>query len=95
MIADTLSKVRQLIRGRKYAYQMVFDKQNKFTEVVLKDLARFCRAHDTTFDKDPRRHAALEGRREVFLRIQEYLQLTEDEILNIHRVKEISFEAKR
>lgn len=95
MIADTLTKVKRLIRGRKFAYQMVFAKENKFTQAVLKDLARFCRAHDSTFDKDPRRHAALEGRREVFLRIQEYLQLTEEEIYLIHRVKEINTEDKK
>jgi hypothetical protein len=84
-----------MIRGRKFAYQMVFAEDNQFTKVVLKDLARFCRAHDSTFDKDPRRHAALEGRREVFLRIQEYLNLTESQIYDLHRVKEITTEVKK
>ena len=36
---------------------------------VLADLRKFCRGDRSTFDADPRIHALLEGRREVFLRI--------------------------
>lgn len=90
MILDHLTKIRNLIRGRKYAYQMVFDEQNQFTKAVLKDLAKFCRAHETTYHKDPRQHAVLEGRREVWLRLQEFLKLTEDQIYELHKVKDMS-----
>lgn len=38
-------------------------------EKVLADLRKFCRGDRSTFDADPRIHALLEGRREVFLRI--------------------------
>lgn len=31
----------------------------------------------------------LEGRREVWLRIQEYLQLDSEEIYSLHKIKEI------
>lgn len=83
-----------MFKGRAYAYQMVFDKQNKFLETVLKDLAKFCRAHESTFELDPRKHAVLEGRREVWLRIQEHLNLSPDEFAKLHRVKEINQEKK-
>jgi hypothetical protein len=66
----------------------VFDPANVFTETVLRDLAKFCRANESTFAKDPRAHAVLEGRREVWLRIQQYLRLTEDELYQLHVVKE-------
>ena len=47
---------------------------------VLIDLAEFCRASETTFHKDARLHALLEGRREVFLRIVNFLNLTAEQI---------------
>jgi hypothetical protein len=43
---------------------------------ALIDLAEFCRANESCFHADPRMHAVLEGRREVWLRIQEHLHLT-------------------
>ncbi len=89
MIQDTISAVKRLIGKRQWAYHRVFDKDNQFTQTVLKDLAKFCRAHETTFNNDPRAHATLEGRREVWLRIQEYLQLDVDEIYELHKVKEM------
>ena len=49
-------------------------------ETVLADLAKFCRATETTFHTDPRAHAVLEGRREVWLRIQQNLNLTPDQL---------------
>lgn len=89
MIRDTVDAVKRLILGRQFAYNQVFDPENQYTKTVLKDLAKFCRAHETTFSGDPRLHATLEGRREVWLRIQEYLRLNVDEIYELHRVKEM------
>jgi hypothetical protein len=51
---------------------------------VLNDLAAFCRANKSTFHEDPRAHAVLEGRREVWLRIQQHLQLDEDALWKIY-----------
>lgn len=48
--------------------------ESRDAKLVLTDLASFCRAHDTTFHTDERTHAMLEGRREVFLRIQQQAQ---------------------
>jgi hypothetical protein len=51
------------------------------TGMVLEDLAQFCRANQSCFDPDPRIHAVLEGRREVWLRIQEYRTAKTEDIL--------------
>jgi hypothetical protein len=50
---------------------------------VLQDLAKFCRADTTCFHADPRIHSALEGRREVWLRIQKHLNLSSEELYAI------------
>lgn len=94
MIKDSLSRIKELILKRKRAYQMVFDKDNVFTSDVLKDLAKFCRAYDSTFHKDERMHAVLEGRREVWLRIQENLNLDVDQIYLLHRAIDLAKEHK-
>ncbi len=86
-----LKKISDFVRyisDRRLAYQKVFDSKNGDVHIVLTDLARFCRAHDSTFQKDERLHAVLEGRREVWLRIMENLKLNEDEIYALHRVRE-------
>lgn len=67
------SKAQQFVAARRTDYVQTFNTPHG--EKVLEDLAKFCRAHETTFHTDPRVHAALEGRREVFLRIQQHLNL--------------------
>lgn len=52
--------------------------------IVLSDLARFCRAHSSTGHADPHIAARLDGRREVWLRIQNHLRLTDDELWQLH-----------
>lgn len=87
-----LKRVKEYFDGLQHksiAYNQVFQKKSIHAQVVLKDLAEFCRAHKTTFLPDPRAHAVLEGRREVWLKIQEYLQLTPEQIYQLHKVKEI------
>lgn len=64
----------------KRAYQQAFGKGPG--EAVLIDLAPFCRADETCVvpgDRD--RTYVLEGRREVWLRIQDYLKLTPEELV--------------
>lgn len=68
-----------LFTRQKY-YQGVFDKEAPAVQEVLKDLAKFCRANQSTFDADPRIHAALEGRREVYLRILDHIELSSQEL---------------
>lgn len=65
-------QLADFLQHRQRAYQLVFG--SELAKTVLEDLAKFCRAEQTTFDPDPRIHAVLEGRREVWLRIQDHLK---------------------
>ena len=80
------------MQGLSIAYSRVFEKQSPFTHEVLKDLAKFCRASETTFHQDPRIHAVLEGRREVWLKIANALNMTPEELYELHKVKEFKGE---
>lgn len=71
-------RIQALLQRRQRAYQTTF--AGPVGEVVLADLAKFCRAYASTFHPDPRVAATLDGRREVFLRIQKYLKLTDDQL---------------
>lgn len=69
------------------AYQVLFASAEG--KIVLADLAAYCGARISTFDKDPHEHARNAGRREVFLRIHEWSSLTLEEIyaLRTPRIK--------
>lgn len=73
--AEEKERKRQFLFQRQKAYQDIFKKDSQSAQKVLSDLAKFCRASVSTFDADPRLHALMEGRREVFLRIMEHLEL--------------------
>lgn len=73
-----LDKVRQALGARAYAYRKTFS--GPLAETVLKDLALFCRAHDSTFHDNERVAAKFDGRREVWLRIQEQLRLNDPQL---------------
>lgn len=77
-VADLVARTRAFLRQRQVAYCTTF--AGPVGELVLADLAKFCRAHDTTFHPDPRVAAQLDGRREVWLRIQQHLQLTDTQL---------------
>lgn len=66
------------LRRRKQNYQLTF--KSPAGEQVLADLALFCRANETCFAADPRVHAVAEGRREVWLRIQQHLNLSSEQL---------------
>jgi hypothetical protein len=77
----TPDEALQVFTDTKRAYQLAFRAVGG--ESVLVDLAPFCRANETCVvlgDRD--RTYVLEGRREVWLRIQDYLKLTPEELVN-------------
>jgi hypothetical protein len=76
-----IDALRKFFSRRRGAYQDVF--RGPQAEIVLADLARFCRAHESTFHPDARAHAVAEGRREVWLRIQEHLKLSEVDLWSL------------
>ena len=73
-----IDKIRDFLIGRKQAYCQTF--KGVHGEGVLTDLAKFCRANDSTFHPDPRTEGVLQGRREVWLRISSHLNLTDAEL---------------
>lgn len=75
-------QARQFLSRRRTAYVRTFT--GPMAEEVLQDLARFCRANQSTFHADPRVHAVAEGRREVWLRIQQHLQLSDDQLWRVY-----------
>lgn len=67
---------------RQSAYKKTFD--NPEGRKVLADLRRFCRATQPTADvNNTNATFLLEGRREVWVRIQAHLQLTDEDVYNL------------
>jgi hypothetical protein len=67
----------------KAAYQLAFG--TGAGKAVLNDLRPFCRARETCVvpgDRD--KTMVLEGRREVFLRIQDFLELTPEDLIELY-----------
>lgn len=79
---NLIKQAQAFLARRRTAYLRTF--LNPMGEEVLRDLAKFCRAHETTFAADARAHAVAEGRREVFLRIQSHLRLTDEELWRLY-----------
>jgi len=75
---------KALIQERRKAYRKVLGGNDASTRIVIEDLKRFCRFSKSCFDPDPRIHADLEGRREVILRITEYLELDVEQLYLIY-----------
>lgn len=78
---DIYQRTVRFLRGRQTDYKLTFS--SPAGERVLEDLARFCRATETCFHSDPRLHAVAEGRREVFLRIAEHINLSTEQLFEL------------
>jgi hypothetical protein len=76
---DVESPAKVFLADRQRAYLVTFN--GEFAKAVLADLEAFCRARQSTFRTDAREHALLEGRREVFLRLEDHLRLNLDELI--------------
>lgn len=76
-------KIKEFLTSRAQAYRRVFE--GPYGDKVLSDLAKFCRANETTFHSDPRIHAVAEGRREVWLRIAEHLHLSDEDLYDKYK----------
>lgn len=82
-LKELAGELERTLRDRQAAYQRAFAGRGTAGDValVMADLARFCRAGHSTFHADARTHALLEGRREVWLRIRDQLDLRLDELI--------------
>lgn len=85
-VRDMYNRARDLLFVRQQAYQQTFT--GVYAGKVLHDLSNFCRANKTTFHDDTRVSAVLQGRREVWLRIEQYLKLRPDDLWEIYNNKE-------
>lgn len=83
MLAEVKDKVVQFLARRARAYQLTFNGVGA-SKVVLADLARFCRASQSTAHRDPYMAARFDGRREVWLRISEHLHLPPEELFKLY-----------
>lgn len=77
--SEKQARDKQAVATRVRAYRATFDKSHRNVQIVLSDLAQFCRAAESTFNPDPHVASGLAGRREVWLRIAEHLNLQEEE----------------
>lgn len=73
-------EAKEAVADLALAYKRVFDPDNADVRRIMRDLSRFCRALESTFHPDARISAQLDGRREVFLRIQQQCRLTTDQL---------------
>ena len=72
---SALEQEKQFLFDRQRNYLTVFNPEAPTTKEVLDDLMQFCMADQSTFNVDGRIQAMYEGRRQVWLRIQQHLQL--------------------
>ena len=81
-MSEAFDQMRQSARialfGRRSSYLQVFTSPPG--KAVLADIARFCRATESTFHEQHAIHCKLDGRREVFLRINQHLRLSDEEL---------------
>lgn len=82
-------EAKSVLANRALSYQRVFLKKGVDTDRVLCDLAKFCRASESTYHVDARLSDILIGRREVFLRISHFLKLTEDQLFSLYANKSL------
>ncbi len=74
------------------AYQRLFKTQGESAKIVLKDLHFFCFADRPTFDPRSQRESDYnEGKRRVWLRLQGFLRMTDDQLAKIAE-REVAYE---
>lgn len=85
MMAQPEKEAEEFVAKRKLAYQLTYQDEQPANVEVLQDLARFCRANETcVVPGDEHMTYVLEGRREVWLRIQQNLGLTTEQLLALY-----------
>lgn len=83
-LSSVIEWAKDRLMTRRTAYIRVFDFDNANANLVLQDLERFCRANTSTFHQDPRLEGRLDGRREVWLRIQHHLRLSPEQLWKLY-----------
>lgn len=83
LLADFAERAARFINRRATAYRTTFTGIGP-SRVVLEDLSKFCRANESTFHPDSHVAARLDGRREVWLRVMQHLNLTQEELFRLY-----------
>lgn len=81
--AAAMNLLRNAIMLRSRSYKRVFMPAgvlDRDAEIVLADLRELCFGNSTTFHADPNVAARRQGRREVWLRITQHLNLDEERV---------------
>lgn len=94
-LRERAGKLFDYLRQRRTAYKLTFAQDNYAAQAVLIDLARFCRANETTFHEDPRISAVLQGRHEVWLRIANHLHLTSEQLFALYNGNQFVAETRK
>lgn len=82
-VAEARASMRYTRRADAYRALFMFANRDGLgpqAEIVLADLAKFCHANRTTVNANETNMAILEGRRQVWLHIQQLLKLTGDQV---------------
>lgn len=90
MANGSIRKTWEWIRRTKRAYQLTFPRNGQAQQIVLQDLARFCRANETVFNTDQRLTDVLIGRNEVWKRIQDYLNLSSEDLYQLRTGQQLN-----
>ena len=70
----------QEFRQTRGAYIEVLGPDDQARQLIWKDLADFCGANDSIYAQDARQHALFEGRREVYLRIRDWVTVDPEKL---------------
>jgi hypothetical protein len=85
---EQIEKALSLLRERQRAYQLAFSQPAGLA--VLNDLSKFCRAVEScVIPGDRDKTLILEGRREVFLRMTEHLNLSIEQLYALYSGKHV------
>ena len=80
-----IEQAKVYIRNRATAYKLTFQPMQPANVIVMEDLAKFCRAFEScVIPGDHDRTLLLEGRREVWLRIAQHLNLSDDTLYALY-----------
>jgi hypothetical protein len=86
--AERISRAIDFLKGRKRAYALAFG--SPAGQEVLIDLVRFCRAVESCVvpgDRD--RSLMLAGRHEVWLRIQQHMKLSSEQLFDLYNARNV------
>ena len=75
----------EMITERKRAFQLAF--KSPAGEAVMRELAKYCRVYSTTAHETPNLTFVFEGRRQVYLRIQQYLESSVESLHEMFNVR--------